>query len=309
MAETADDLSAPLGQKTARQKRRFRLPFTAMQALAVLLGPVPGRLRRLRRFQRQPARRRAGRAYRAAARRRRRSEKPAMAAAAGHAEQAMKAAPKQAATGDNKTVTIIDGSSGKRQDVADRQATPPTRPAPEPAPGDDGRHRPAPAGEIALRHDPGRRRRPEAVHGLCRPKPTAPRPPRCPCRHRRRRPRRRRRQDHRCHHEAAAGGDAGVHALWRGSRQARRAGPRAAPRDPAADPDGAVRLSRQRSRPADPADDAGARAEYRPAVLAPQPVPGLCRHRQFHGRALRGHRRRDAADHPRGGQARPRLSR
>ena len=38
MAETADDLSAPLGQDTARAKRRFRLPFTAMQALAVLLG-------------------------------------------------------------------------------------------------------------------------------------------------------------------------------------------------------------------------------------------------------------------------------
>ena len=33
-----DDLSTPLGQKTERQKRRFRLPFTAMQALAVLLG-------------------------------------------------------------------------------------------------------------------------------------------------------------------------------------------------------------------------------------------------------------------------------
>ena len=38
MAEAADELSTPLGQKTAGQKRRFRLPFTAMQALAVLLG-------------------------------------------------------------------------------------------------------------------------------------------------------------------------------------------------------------------------------------------------------------------------------
>ena len=38
MTETADDLSAPLGQKTVRRKRRFRLPFTAIQALAVLLG-------------------------------------------------------------------------------------------------------------------------------------------------------------------------------------------------------------------------------------------------------------------------------
>ncbi len=38
MAETADDLSAPLGQKAARSKRRFRLPFSGMQALAILLG-------------------------------------------------------------------------------------------------------------------------------------------------------------------------------------------------------------------------------------------------------------------------------
>ena len=38
MTETADELSTPLGQKTERKKRRFRLPFTAMQALAVLLG-------------------------------------------------------------------------------------------------------------------------------------------------------------------------------------------------------------------------------------------------------------------------------
>ena len=38
MAETADDLSTPLGQKTARAKRRYRLPFTGTQALAVVLG-------------------------------------------------------------------------------------------------------------------------------------------------------------------------------------------------------------------------------------------------------------------------------
>src|SRR4030081_2981822 len=38
MAETADDLSTPLGQKTLRAKHRFRLPFTFTQALAVLLG-------------------------------------------------------------------------------------------------------------------------------------------------------------------------------------------------------------------------------------------------------------------------------
>src|ERR1043166_9401640 len=39
MAGTADDLSTPLGQEmVARKPRRFRLPFTAMQALAVLFG-------------------------------------------------------------------------------------------------------------------------------------------------------------------------------------------------------------------------------------------------------------------------------
>src|SRR4051812_3792762 len=39
MAETADDLSAPLGQESARKpRRRLRLPFSATQALAVLFG-------------------------------------------------------------------------------------------------------------------------------------------------------------------------------------------------------------------------------------------------------------------------------
>ena len=38
MPETLDELSAPLGLNTAVRKRRARLPFTAMQALALLLG-------------------------------------------------------------------------------------------------------------------------------------------------------------------------------------------------------------------------------------------------------------------------------
>src|SRR5258708_32163109 len=38
MAETADDLSTPLGQETVQRKRRYRLPFTGTQALAVVLG-------------------------------------------------------------------------------------------------------------------------------------------------------------------------------------------------------------------------------------------------------------------------------
>jgi hypothetical protein len=115
MAETADDLSAPLGQETARRKRRFRLPFTAMQAIAVLLGlllvvfvgfaifndnPLGG----------EPAARIAIRQTAPE------PEKPA-AAIASPSEHGTKSAPRQAAAGEQKTVTIIDGSSGARHDV------------------------------------------------------------------------------------------------------------------------------------------------------------------------------------------------
>jgi uncharacterized protein len=115
MAETADDLSTPLGQKTARRKRRFRLPFTAIQALAVLLGlflvvfagfaifndnPLGG----------EPAARIAIRRTAPEA------EKPATAVAPP-SEHGAKSVPKQAAAGEQKTVTIIDGSSGARHDM------------------------------------------------------------------------------------------------------------------------------------------------------------------------------------------------
>jgi hypothetical protein len=112
MAETADDLSAPLGQKTVPRKRRFQLPFTAMQALAALLGlflavfagfvifgdnPLGGEpVAHVALRQAEPA-----------------DEKPV----AAPAENAAKSAPKPTAPGEPKTVTIIDGSSGKRQDV------------------------------------------------------------------------------------------------------------------------------------------------------------------------------------------------
>ena len=66
MTEMTDDLSTPLGQKTERQKRRFRLPFTAMQALAVLLGLFLVVFPHRRPFHRQSVRRRAGRPHRAA---------------------------------------------------------------------------------------------------------------------------------------------------------------------------------------------------------------------------------------------------
>ncbi len=113
MADAADDLSTPLGQETVRVKRRFRLPVTAKQALAVLLGlflagflgfalfgddPLGGEPR-ARIVLRQPM---PGTE----------AEKPASAHSAAPARQ--QAAP----SGGPQTITIIDGSSGKRQEVA-----------------------------------------------------------------------------------------------------------------------------------------------------------------------------------------------
>jgi uncharacterized protein len=112
MAEAADDLSTPLGQETVRARRRFRLPFTATQALAVLLGlflvgffgfalfnddPLGGEPR-AKIVLRQPS----GDAEKAAS----------------HPAAETKASPRQqaASPAGQQTVTIIDGSSGKRQD-------------------------------------------------------------------------------------------------------------------------------------------------------------------------------------------------
>ena len=115
MAETADDLSTPLGQNAVRRKRRYRLPFTGTQALAVLLGlflvtfvgfaifndnPLGG----------EPIARVAIRPSAPAA------ENTATAPADGFGHGA-KSVAKQATPGEQKTVTIIDGSSGARHDV------------------------------------------------------------------------------------------------------------------------------------------------------------------------------------------------
>ena len=117
MAETADDLSTPLGQQTARRKRRFRLPFTGIQALAVLLGLFLAVFAGFAIFGDNPL---GGEpvvriALRPPATPPGQGEKSAMAPP-GVAEPA-KSASKQAASAEQKTVTIIDGSSGKRQDV------------------------------------------------------------------------------------------------------------------------------------------------------------------------------------------------
>ena len=117
MAEAADELSTPLGQQTVSKTRRLRLPFTAMQALAVLLGLVLVGFVGVALFNDNPL---GGEPVAHVALRK--AETPAAAdkqAPAGQAEPAAKsAAPKSpVAASDAKTVTIIDGSSGKRQDV------------------------------------------------------------------------------------------------------------------------------------------------------------------------------------------------
>ena len=124
MAETTDDLSAPLGQQAAtRGKRRYRPPFTGFQALAVLLGlflatfvgfalfndnPLGGEP--IARIALHPASPGDG--------------KPAMSPssdrAMAHSDDAapmMKSDAKGAAPSEHKTVTIIDGSSGARHNV------------------------------------------------------------------------------------------------------------------------------------------------------------------------------------------------
>jgi polysaccharide deacetylase 2 family uncharacterized protein YibQ len=113
MADTADDLSAPLGQDTLRRKRRLRLPFTAMQALAVLLGLFLAVFAGFAIFNDNPL---GGEPIARIAIQESRPSDEKMPPAASVSEHGAKAAPKQAAGGE-KTVTIIDGSSGARQSV------------------------------------------------------------------------------------------------------------------------------------------------------------------------------------------------
>ena len=124
MAETADDLSTPLGQNTARRKRRFRLPFTAMQALAVLLGLVLVGFAGFALFNDNPL-----------------GGEPIARIALRHPSPAAKMPrqpesqpsrwrnrpPSKPRPASQKTVTIIDGSSGARQDVVIGAATAPKR--------------------------------------------------------------------------------------------------------------------------------------------------------------------------------------
>jgi polysaccharide deacetylase 2 family uncharacterized protein YibQ len=114
MADTADDLSTPLGQGPARTKRRFRLPFTAMQAVFVLLSLFLAAFAGFALFHDDPL------GGEPKARIVLRQPDPAAEKAASPAHSSADTAPsaKQptASPGGQQTVTIIDGSSGKRQD-------------------------------------------------------------------------------------------------------------------------------------------------------------------------------------------------
>lgn len=123
MAEAADELSTPLGQKTASKTRRLRLPFTAMQALAVLLGLVLVGFVGVALFNDNPL---GGEPIAHIALR---NGPPVITddkrAPASPVEPAAKSPAKPpAAASDARTVTIIDGSSGKRQDVVIGAADP-----------------------------------------------------------------------------------------------------------------------------------------------------------------------------------------
>jgi uncharacterized protein len=124
MAEAADELSAPLGRNMARGKRRFRLPFSKTQVLATVLGlflatfagyalfnddPFGGEP--LIRIALGPS---SGEDKVAAKSPEMSAEKPAMAP---HGAEPAASSSKTNAASDQRTVTIIDGSSGTRHDV------------------------------------------------------------------------------------------------------------------------------------------------------------------------------------------------
>jgi polysaccharide deacetylase 2 family uncharacterized protein YibQ len=115
MAVTADDLSAPLGQRATR-KRRLRLPFTAAQGLAVVLGLLLTVFLGFAIFGNNPL---GGEPVARVALPTPTGEKTAMAPTEAPAKESKPGseAAKLAPASEQKTVTIIDGSSGARHDV------------------------------------------------------------------------------------------------------------------------------------------------------------------------------------------------
>src|SRR4051812_24075064 len=113
MAETADDLSTPLGQETARPARRLRLPFTGLQALAVVLGLFLVAFAGFALFNDNPL---GGEPTARIVLRQPNPAEKSAAAQSGPTAPEAKSAANQATSSDQKTITVIDGSSGKRQD-------------------------------------------------------------------------------------------------------------------------------------------------------------------------------------------------
>lgn len=115
MAVSADDLSAPLGQQPARKRRRFRLPFTATQAAATALGSVLLGFAGVAIFHKDPL---GGEPVSRIA-----IKPPEIAASKPSATPPVEikhGTPDAVKTADapgQKTITIIDGSSGARQSV------------------------------------------------------------------------------------------------------------------------------------------------------------------------------------------------
>lgn len=111
---SADDLSAPLGQKPAQVKRRFRLPFTGTQAAATALGLLMVGFAGVAVFHKdpmggEPVARVAIKAPETAPQKP--PSPPPVDVKHGMPDVARIDAPGQ------KTITIIDGSSGARQNV------------------------------------------------------------------------------------------------------------------------------------------------------------------------------------------------
>jgi polysaccharide deacetylase 2 family uncharacterized protein YibQ len=117
MAETADDLSTPLGQETARKTRRFRLPFSAPQVIAVLMGLFLLAFLGFAVFNDNPL---GGEPSARVAIRQAAPVEKSVSTPAGASAPVVKSAAdtaKPPASAGQKTVTIIDGSSGARHDV------------------------------------------------------------------------------------------------------------------------------------------------------------------------------------------------
>jgi polysaccharide deacetylase 2 family uncharacterized protein YibQ len=118
MAETADDLSTPLGQETAaKQRRRLRLPFSATQAVAVLMGLFLLAFLGFAIFNDNPF---GGEPSARVAIRQTTPVEKSAATSAGVAAPVVKSAAEMAKQVDpagKRTITIIDGSSGARHDV------------------------------------------------------------------------------------------------------------------------------------------------------------------------------------------------